>query len=651
MPDFEISVGAAGAPQDEELTAIVRGFDATSTGLPLEAVPEFLTSKKDHLGPASGVDPQKLSSSGWGVLFAADERPEVIEALRPLLDWRKAEAGPLYEEYVGAKGYKGQTKEQFLGDAGGFGPVDPRLNGIPYYLLFVGSPKQIPYNFQYLVDVQYAVGRIHFDTPAEYRLYAENVVAAEKKKLVLERKAAFFGTANPNDSPTAASRVGLIEPLAEFVDTNSWWKEDLAEEKRVKWTVDCPPAEKVTKAGLVDLVSNAPALVMVASHGMDLSATPEKQTAEDKAKLEKNRRRFNGSLLGQDHVFGTGNALRFESFLTTRDVPETARLHGSVFLLFACFGGGTPKFEDFTKGDSGRRQIAEEAFLAALPKRLLTGGALAVIAHVERAWTTSFVTKRGKNQLQTFRSTLRELLLGSPVGFAMEAFNIKWAELTTVLASEIVGDEENPNKQPDSAPLRSLWEAMHDTRNFCVIGDPAVRLVTGAVESGPVEIERVAMSEANVSSATTVQASAPAVAEKKPEAFGGELTTLGIQLPAERSGGLGSTLESVVERIGKTIAEVVDGLTTVEVATYVSDDVSNAVFKDDEFVGARLRARTYLKMNGKTFNLVPEKDGKLDEALWGVHMASVDKAVANRAEMIKLAATAAASLLSAIRTK
>ncbi len=640
MEDLTVGIGTAGTPAAVDLTELVRGFDATSTGLPLEAVPEFVNSKKDHLGPASGVDPQKLSSSGWGVLFAADEKPEVIKALRPLLDWRKAQAGPLYREYVGEKGYKGQTKEEFLGDAGGFGPVDPSLNGIPYYLLFVGSPEQIPYKFQYLVDVQYAVGRIHFDTPTEYRLYAENVVAAEKNNLVLARKAVFYGTANENDSATASSRKGLIEPLAEYVGK---------EAVETKWDVACPEAERLTKAAMVELMSDTPALVMVATHGAEFPLADKE-----------NQKQFNGSLLSQDHRFDK-DTLRIESFLTANDLPETARLHGSIFLLFACFGGGTPMFEDFVEKGGTRKQIANEAFLAALPKRLLTGGALAVIAHVERAWTTSFETKAGKNQLQTFRDTLRQLLLGFPVGFAMEGFNITWAELTASLASEIFNDGENPNKPADSPRLRSLWEAMHDTRNFCVIGDPAVRLLVGDEDkvSGPVEIERSAMSEETVTAPEQV----PEPVEVEPKAF--ETTVLNIsgreqtgtqsnptgQTEVSVKGGLGSALENMVAAIGSTMEAVVNGLTTVDVQTYVSDNVTDVVLKDDVFVGGKLRAWTHLAMNGKTVNLVPEKDGKLDEALWGLHMASVDKAVANRSEMIKMTATAASSLLSAIKVK
>src|SRR5262249_17071262 len=58
-----------------------------------------------------GYDPRALDEAGWGVIFPAVEGDEarkrqdaVREALGPLLDRRKAQAGARYKEYLGADG-------------------------------------------------------------------------------------------------------------------------------------------------------------------------------------------------------------------------------------------------------------------------------------------------------------------------------------------------------------------------------------------------------------------------------------------------------------------------------------------------------------------------------------------------------------------
>src|SRR5882762_2606947 len=87
--------------------------------------PEDLDDKDDikdktlraepHFGPGYGVDPEDLALSGWGVIFAEGTTAEVVEALKPLLELRREQAGELFREYRGesAPGSK-ESKQRWL---------------------------------------------------------------------------------------------------------------------------------------------------------------------------------------------------------------------------------------------------------------------------------------------------------------------------------------------------------------------------------------------------------------------------------------------------------------------------------------------------------------------------------------------------------
>jgi hypothetical protein len=455
------STGDYGLPPmtGEELAAFIKGERKPEN---LEEL-RFLHRAKTAapLGVKEGVDPKKMDQAGWGIIFAHDADPTVKEALTELIELRRTQAGDHFRLYEGADGYRRNTdtKKSFLArHLVGPGPADP--DKVPYYLLIVGSPEDIPYKFQYELDVQYAVGRIHFDTLQEYANYAASVVAAEKGGVKLPRRATFFGVANPGDAVTKLTSTQLIEPLCKALAT-----------KDLSWQIEPIVGEKARKARLKDLLGGpkTPALLMTASHGMEFPLKHPRQLPHQGALLCRDwpgRDDWGMKPISQDFYF-SGD-----------DLTGDENLLGLLAFFFACYGAGTPQLDEFSKqAFKNRMPIAPFPFIANLPKKMLghpRGGALAVIGHIERAWTFSFHWPDVGAQTTVFESTLQRLLHGHPIGSALEYFNKRWAELATVLSDEL--EEIEFGKRIDPYALADMWTANNDARSYVILGDPAVRL-------------------------------------------------------------------------------------------------------------------------------------------------------------------------------
>ena len=84
---------------------------------------------------------------------------------------------------------------------------------MPYYLLIVGSPAEIPFEFQYDLDTYFAVGRLAFDSPQEYAQYAQNIVNFEKAG-GQQKTIAIFNTRNDGDRATALLHDQVAVKLA-----------------------------------------------------------------------------------------------------------------------------------------------------------------------------------------------------------------------------------------------------------------------------------------------------------------------------------------------------------------------------------------------------------------------------------------------------
>jgi hypothetical protein len=423
---------------------------------------------RKHTEPAYGlpftVRPEDLARAGWAIVFSTEENDEVRAALEPLIAYR----GGVVEQ-ARFKRLDYQPGEEWAGwlrrHGTAPGNVDPEK--VPYYLLLVGSPERIPFSFQYLLDVEYAVGRLDFDDADGYGRYVIALIDyySEGHSTSRDASVAFFGTRHPHDGATQLSADWLVSPLAKSFAPGGRFERDV-----VGYRIETMIGEQATKSTLAELLGGTgsagrPTLLFSATHG--LGGWPPGH-ADQLAR--------HGALLCQDWR-GAGR-ISPGDYLSASDIGADARVHGLIAFCFACFSAGTPEFDTFAHISSEHPSaLAAKPFTASLPKRLLSheeGAALAVIGHIDRAWGYSFASG-GESQLVPFQNAVGRILIGEPIGHAMKDFNERFAALSTRL-SNLLEEIQLTGKIVSDEELARLWAERNDSRNYVLLGDPAVAL-------------------------------------------------------------------------------------------------------------------------------------------------------------------------------
>jgi hypothetical protein len=336
--------------------------------------------------------------------------------------------------FAGAAGVRpGQTAQNWAAARGVSlsAPVSPR-RGVPYYLLLVGSPMQIPFEFQALLDLQWAVGRLCFDDVEGYAAYAQRLVEHENGIAPPRaRRTAVWMPRNPLDMATALL-AGTVIP--ELRGESSPGDEPVGRKQRFELETFVGDG-RATKQTLAEILRGThggpPSVLFTGSHGAEWSL--------DAIDVQRERQ---GALVTQEWT--RGQPLGPDHYFAASDLPSDADVHGMMMFLFACFGGGCPMLDSYYFAPDGRNlALAAEPLVARLPQALLRRGALAVIAHVDRAFSYAFEDVAGTPQAQLLRAPIELLLKGG-------------------------------GARP--AALAILFIARVDARNYVVLGDPAARL-------------------------------------------------------------------------------------------------------------------------------------------------------------------------------
>lgn len=428
------------------------------------------------LGTSARVDDvNDLTQTGWCVVFASDADPAIKAQLQPLIDLRKEQVGDesLFQVFEGADGIQpGQTADDFVARVKPNGvsltaSVDPYA-GLPYYVLLAGQPNRVPFEFQNLLKMQWAVGRLAFDDVEDYGRYAQAVVDYEKPgtKPLQRRNAAVWMTRNDGDVATSMLS-GAVGP--NFLDQK--WPLGSAP---ARFTLDAftySTAKQATKQQLVDILrgdvpGGAAAVIFTGSHGLAYAMAD--------AALQK---RMQGSLITQE--WAPGQPASENNSFSAEDIPSDAKLQGTMALLYACFSGGCPQYNNYYfNADGSKKPIAPAPMVGALPQKLLSRGMLAVMGHIDMAFPYSFQDYMGTPQVQALRDPLTYVMTGRRVGWAADCLSDRWSRLGLQLT-----ELQNPSASGGDAAAAvnpaltlALTLARDDARNYIVLGDPAVRL-------------------------------------------------------------------------------------------------------------------------------------------------------------------------------
>lgn len=585
---------------------------------------------------AGELDAGDLAQVGWAVVFAftlpgspaARRQAAIREALAPLLDLRREQAGARHEgrylECTGELGYRrGEPAHEYLARLAAAGPADSN-DEVPYYLLLIASPAEIPYLVQARLGVHHAVGRLCFERVEDHAAYARSVVAAETGMVAPRRRAAaLFGVASPGDPVTALAIEQLVRPLAVHIERAHAGE---------GWSVEPTLADAATRAGLGAVLAGPPALVFTSAHGVAFPAGDPRQEP------------CQGALICQDWGGPAGDGLAREHYFAAEDLDPRADLRGLIAFHASCFSAGTSAHDqDLLRALPGAPQVplAAHDLAARLPRRMLAnpgGGALAVIGHIDRTWgnvlrwTEPARGREAVRHLAVYQRAVGGLLRGQRVGHALEPFGSRHAELSSHLGARLE-EIELFEEEHDPAELAQMWLYARDARDYVVIGDPAVRIPGPADAASRARATPAARQPWRGETGTGPSGPEPSAADAGPVSFG--IFSRNKDEDAE-PGLLARLATSISETVGSVIREVVE----LEVKTYVSVDAGaseqRSDMDEDADVGLCAASRCKLAGGVETRFVPSERGSDADRAVWALHLETLKHAQANRNEMMRL---------------
>ena len=336
------------------------------------------------------------------------------------------------------------------------GPAGPGQEP-PFYLLILGSPQRIPFGFQMALQAGAAVGRVHFDTPEEYRAYFRKLLGRRRGITGLD----IFAPCH--DEATEIATARFAHPLADWAGRKRLACRTLIDARGTR--------KRATRDGFEALGRAPERILFAAGHGLFEPRAGRAELIgalccprEDETLLDPERDLISTDLIAGGPCFP-----------------------GSIVIMQSCYGFGMPAESALAprRGlmPGGRR----EDRISALPRKWLAHprGPVAFIGHLDIAlvFKGAAVYRDGFDPLAPFTWLIEAMCLrGHTVGHAMSGVRRAVAHLTNL--SLMLLDQQERGKRGFRGRLASWVPSRrgavadrlmrrHEAGNLLLFGDPA----------------------------------------------------------------------------------------------------------------------------------------------------------------------------------